>query len=71
MGSSCFSRGNKKNVLTLQNFLKEKGITHKILLKGAHCMGECDKGPVVKVGEQVYYHINEERLEELLNTLES
>lgn len=70
MGSSCFSRGNKKNVVMLQNFLKEKGITHRILLKGAHCMAECDKGPVLRVEDKMYYHMDHERLEEFLSTLE-
>lgn len=59
MGSSCFSRGNKKTVNFLREYLKERGLTDRILLKGAHCMGECDKGPIVKIDEAYIHHAND------------
>ncbi len=59
MGSSCFSRGNKKTVNFLREYLKERGLTDRILLKGAHCMGECDKGPLVQIENEHVYHVND------------
>lgn len=66
MGSSCFSRGNKKTVPFLQNYLKEKGLSDEIHLKGAHCMGNCDKGPLLKINDEVVYHVDQNDLEDFL-----
>jgi NADH:ubiquinone oxidoreductase subunit E len=67
MGSSCFSRGNKKTVSFLRNYLNEKKLEEIIMLKGAHCMGHCDKGPVIKIDDEFIYHINESDLEIILD----
>jgi NADH:ubiquinone oxidoreductase subunit E len=69
MGSSCFSRGNKKLVAFLQNYLKEKHLNDNVTLKGAHCMGQCDKGPLVKVDEELIFHADEQILEAFLDKI--
>ncbi|MFN2394451.1 MAG: (2Fe-2S) ferredoxin domain-containing protein [Bacteroidales bacterium] len=66
MGSSCFSRGNRNLVRMIQDFLKEQKLEDEVTLKGAHCMSECDKGPVMKINEEVIYNVNEESLTDLL-----
>lgn len=68
MGSSCFSRGNKKTVGFIQNYIKEKGLTDEILLKGAHCMGECDKGPLVEIDGQLFTQVTESMLQEIFDS---
>ncbi len=67
MGSSCFSRGNKKTVAFLQQYLKEKKLEDTITLKGAHCMGECDKGPLIKIDDEIVYHVSNALLEDMLD----
>ena len=67
MGSSCFSRGNKKTVAFIQNYLKEKQLIDNVTLKGAHCMGQCDKGPLVKIDDTLIFHANEQMLEAYLD----
>ncbi len=67
MGSSCFSRGNKKTVGFIQNYLKEKGLTDEVSLKGAHCMGECDKGPLMEIDGQLIHYTTETMLQEILD----
>lgn len=62
MGSSCFSRGNKKLVRMIQDFLKENHLEDEVTLKGAHCMTQCDKGPIMKVNDELVYNITEETL---------
>jgi NADH:ubiquinone oxidoreductase subunit E len=62
MGSSCFSRGNKKLVRMIQEFLKENHLEDEVTLKGAHCMAQCDKGPLMKVNDELVYNITEETL---------
>lgn len=67
MGSSCFSRGNKKTVAFIQKYLKDKQLNDNVTLKGAHCMDQCDKGPLVKIDEELIFHANEQILEAYLD----
>lgn len=68
MGSSCFSRGNKKTVGFIQNYLKEKGLSDDIVLKGAHCMGSCDKGPLVEIDGELIHYSTEAMLQDILDS---
>ena len=67
MGSSCFSRGNKKLVKIIQDYLKEHKLEDEVILKGAHCMSNCDKGPVMQIDEEKIFHITEENLIDILS----
>jgi NADH:ubiquinone oxidoreductase subunit E len=66
MGSSCFSRGNKRLIQQIQIFLKTWQLDHDVVLKGAHCMDCCDKGPVMKINSQTFHNITSEKLDEIL-----
>lgn len=67
MGSSCFSRGNKATVKMIQNYLKMRRLEDEVLLKGAHCMGLCDQGPVIKVNNDEVVQLTPYNLEEILD----
>jgi NADH:ubiquinone oxidoreductase subunit E len=58
MGSSCFSRGNKKTVADLKDYLKDNKLEDQINLRGSHCMGQCIHGPVLEIDDQVIFHAN-------------
>jgi NADH:ubiquinone oxidoreductase subunit E len=66
MGSSCFSRGNRRMIQTIQEFLKAKKLEYTVTLKGAHCIGKCEQGPVMKLDDRIVYLITSENLEEIL-----
>lgn len=61
LGSSCFSRGNKKTVHAIKEFLDKHGLEEKVYFHGAHCTNNCDKGPVLEINDQVFYQVNEQR----------
>lgn len=67
MGSSCFSRGNKKTLQLIQQYLKERGIQDRVVFRGSHCLGQCDKGPVLKIDQKEYLHLSPARLTGLLD----
>jgi NADH:ubiquinone oxidoreductase subunit E len=69
MGSSCFSRGNKKTVTQLREYLKENKLEDRVTLKGDHCMGECCHGPVVKIDEEVIHSAQEAQIESYLEDI--
>jgi len=49
MGSSCFSRGNGKNLPRIQQFLKDNGLAAHVVLRGCRCGNACSGGPNIWV----------------------
>jgi NADH:ubiquinone oxidoreductase subunit E len=58
LGSSCFARGNKKTVQTIESYVKEHNIKDFVNYHGGHCFGLCDKGPIVKVNKKLFEEVN-------------
>ena len=54
IGSSCHIKGSRHVVEGLQNLINENGLSDKVELVGAFCMGNCQQGVCVKVDEQIH-----------------
>ena len=67
LGSSCFARGNKKTLESIQAYIKENKLDAKVKFCGNHCFGKCHNGPVLKIGETMYEQINKENLNTILD----
>lgn len=66
LGSSCFARGNKKILESIQQYIKDNKLEGQVKFRGNHCFGKCNKGPVLKIGENIYEQVNGENLKEIL-----
>ncbi len=66
LGSSCFSRGNKKTLQLVQQYLKDHQLEHDVILKGNHCFSDCSSGPVLKIGAKVYEHVTQDNVLDIL-----
>jgi NADH:ubiquinone oxidoreductase subunit E len=66
LGSSCFARGNKKLLKIIQGYIKENHLESRVLFKGNHCFGKCNKGPNLRIGDNFYEQISESNLHEIL-----
>ena len=66
MGSSCFSRGNRQTLLVIQRYLKEHHLERDVILKGNHCFGECNDGPLVKIGSRLYKQVTSDTILDIL-----
>jgi NADH:ubiquinone oxidoreductase subunit E len=66
MGSSCFSRGNRQTLQVIQQYLKEHHLERDVILKGAHCFGECNDGPLVKIGPKLYERVTSDSILDIL-----
>ena len=66
LGSSCFSRGNKRTLQVIQHYLKEHLLERDVMVKGNHCFGNCSSGPVLKIGERHYEQVSSETVLEIL-----
>ena len=67
MGSSCFSRGNKDNLIIIQDYLKENDSVD-VLLTGALCQEKCSQGPVLYLGDTLHSSVDPDHLPDLLNS---
>lgn len=54
IGSSCHLKGSREVVESLQALVAENKLEDKVELGGAFCMGNCQNGVSVKVGEEIF-----------------
>jgi len=58
MGSSCFSRGNNHNLAVVREFLRERGLDTRVVLRGGLCHGRCSKGPHLVIDGHAYEQVD-------------
>jgi NADH:ubiquinone oxidoreductase subunit E len=54
IGSSCHIKGSRHVVEQLQNLIAQYELSDKVELCGTFCMGKCQQGVCVTVGEEFY-----------------
>ena len=54
IGSSCHLKGSRQVVEQIQKLIAEHEVGEKVELGGTFCMGKCQKGVCVTVGEEFY-----------------
>ncbi len=69
MGSSCFARGNKENLETIKQFLKENSIEAKVILTGNLCEGKCNTGPNLFFNDVLYQNVGSKKMNTLLRDI--
>ena len=67
MGSSCFSRGNKRNIRLVQEYIDTHRLSGKVVLKGHLCEGLCKDGPNLTLDGQVFNSIDPDCLQSFLD----
>ena len=66
MGSSCFARGNAKNLKLIQKFLEDNGLEAEVELTGLRCCDNCSKGPNIAIDDQDFNNIDQGTLLDIL-----
>jgi NADH:ubiquinone oxidoreductase subunit E len=71
MGSSCFARGDEKNLAFCEKFLAARGLRDEVdvVLGASLCTGNCADGPIVIVDGKAYKHVDEGVMKDVLNGL--
>ncbi len=67
LGSSCFSRGNNKNLEIIQKYFQDNNLTDCVNFKGHLCEDVCKKGPALKINETIYYGVTPDIVMSILN----
>ena len=58
MGSSCFSRGNNRNIEIIQGYLCSHKLPPGVELQGHLCQGHCRSGPNVTINGKMYHDVD-------------
>jgi len=58
MGSSCFSRGNNRNIEVIQEYLNSRDLPVGTELTGHLCQGQCKLGPNVTINGKMYHEVD-------------
>ncbi len=56
MGSSCFSRGNNRNIEVIQAYLGTP-VPAGVELTGHLCEGHCKEGPNISINGSMYHEV--------------
>ncbi|MBR3929489.1 MAG: NAD(P)H-dependent oxidoreductase subunit E [Clostridia bacterium] len=54
IGSSCHLKGSRKIVEVLQELIRSNNLDDKVELGGTFCIGKCQQGVCVTIGEEVF-----------------
>ena len=71
MGSSCFARGNEKNLAVCEEFLAARGLQDEVdvELGASLCTGNCAQGPIVMVDGRTYTNVDRGVMLDIMNDL--
>ena len=67
IGSSCHIKGSRQVVEQLQDMIAENGLKDKVELSGTFCMGNCQKGVCVTIGDELF-SVSPETVESFFRT---
>ena len=54
IGSSCHLKGSRQVVEELRNLIEDNNLEDKVEIAGTFCLGQCQKGVCVTIGEEFY-----------------
>ena len=54
IGSSCHIKGSRFVVEQLQNLISENHLENTVELAGTFCLGQCQKGVCVAIGDDIF-----------------
>ncbi len=66
IGSSCHIKGSRQVVQQLQYLIAENNLGDKVELSGTFCMGRCQEGVCVTIGDD-FYSVSPDNVDEFFN----
>ncbi len=66
MGSSCFRRGNRKNLEFIESYMDDHGCVADVELVGSRCEEQCRKGPNIQINGKMFHEVTQEMLHDIL-----
>lgn len=66
MGSSCFARGNDRNLALIESYLKKHALEADVEMEGSRCQAKCVEGPNLRIDGVEYRRVDSGSLLDLL-----
>lgn len=67
VGSSCHLRGSYDIIELMKKKLEENGLTDKVNLGAAFCLGKCTDGVSVKIDEEIICGVSVDNFDEIFD----
>ena len=67
IGSSCHLKGSRQVVEGIRTLIAENNLEDKVEVAGTFCLGECQKGVCVTVGD-AFFSVSHDTVEEFFKT---
>ncbi len=68
MGSSCFARGNRRNLTAITDFIQRRGLDPRsVRIEGCLCESACANGPHVRINGTLYHRVDPSGVVQLLD----
>ena len=67
IGSSCHLKGSRQVVESLRELIAENGVEDKVEVAGTFCLGQCQNGVCVTVGDD-FFSVSPDTVEEFFKT---
>ena len=67
VGSSCHLKGSYQIIQLMKEHLEKNGLTDKVNLGAAFCLGKCTHGVTIKVDDEIITGVSPENFEEIFN----
>lgn len=69
MGSSCFARGNNKNLEVISTYIKDHQLDAQVVLSGLRCCDRCSGGPNITIDGVEYNNVDSGSLIDILEKI--
>lgn len=69
MGSSCFARGNEKNLNFIEDYLSRHNLEARVELIGNRCENLCCQGPNIRVNGKLYQGVDRGMILDIFQSL--
>lgn len=67
IGSSCHLKGSRQVVEAIREMIEDYNVADKVEVAGTFCLGECQKGVCVTVGDS-FFSVTPDTVEEFFKT---
>lgn len=64
IGSACHLQGSYRVIKKLQSIILEKGLSNKVMVRAAFCLGECTKAVAVRVNDENIVSVTPDTVDE-------
>ena len=65
VGSSCHLKGSYDIINLMKENLEKHGLTHKVDLRAAFCLGKCTNGVSIKVNEEIICGVSKDNFQDI------